>query len=162
KIIAPDVFFVPVKTVAEAAKEAADADAIVGFCSADIIRAGNKLRWIQVGHAGVEKDLVPEVINSKVVFTNLQKMHGPNVADQAMALLLCLTRGIVVGLQSEEARAKWNQLKEEARPVELHGKTMLVVGLGGIGKQIARRAHAFGMRVMAVDANEKMDRPDYV
>ena len=164
KIIAPDVFFVPVKNAEEAAKEAADADAVVGFCSGDIIRAGNKLRWIQVGHAGVEKDLVPEVVKSNVVLTNTQKMYGPNVADQAMALLLCLTRGIVVGLHADDAKSvsKWNQLKAEARPIELHGKTMLVVGLGGIGRQIARRAHAFGMRVMAIDANGKMNRPDYV
>src|SRR5262245_57322582 len=93
KRIAPEVQFVPVKTVEEAAREAGDADAVLGFCSADIVKAGKKLRWIQVGHAGVEKDLVPEVVKSNVALTNTARLYGPNVADQAMALLLSLTRG---------------------------------------------------------------------
>src|SRR5205807_8252334 len=50
KRIAPDVLFVPVRDKEEAAKEAADADAVLGFCSADIVKAGNRLRWIQIGH----------------------------------------------------------------------------------------------------------------
>src|SRR5437868_6362134 len=96
KRIAPEVFFVPVKTAEEAAKEAVSADAVLGFCSADIVKAGQKLRWIQIAHAGVEKDLVPDVVKSQVVITNLARVHGPNVADQAMALLLALTRKIDV------------------------------------------------------------------
>src|SRR5439155_26740644 len=45
--------------------------------------------------------------------------------------------------------------------MELHDKTMLVIGLGGIGSQVSRRAHAFGMRVRAVDPKD-MERPEYV
>jgi phosphoglycerate dehydrogenase-like enzyme len=52
----------------------------------------------------------------------------------------------------------WDILKNDRAPQELHGKTMLIVGLGGIGSQVARRAHAFGMRVMAVDPKE-LERP---
>src|SRR5205823_7979185 len=78
KRIAPEVLFVPVKTAEEAAKEAASADAVLGFCTADIVKAGKKLRWLQVGHAGVENDLVPEVVKSDIVVTNLARLHGPN------------------------------------------------------------------------------------
>src|SRR5437660_2201545 len=85
-----------------------------------------------------------------------------------MALLLSLTRGTAFGYQPDKGAVnadtfrRWNWLKSEVKPQELHGKNMLIVGLGGIGTQIARRAHGFGMRVMAVDPNEKIVRPDYV
>jgi cyclase len=148
KLIAPEVEFIPAKSAEEAAKVVEDADAVVGFCSADIVKAGKNLRWIQAGHAGVEKELSDELIRSNVVLTNMQRLHGPNVADQAFALLLDLTRGV-------------RQPSKEAPRVELNGRTMLVVGLGGIGVQVSRRAQAFGMRVMAIDPKE-MERPAFV
>jgi cyclase len=166
KRIAPDVFFVPVKTLEEAEKEAANADAVLGFSSAELVKAGKKLRWIQIAHAGVDKDLVPELVKSDIAVTNLARLYGPNVADQAMALLLGLTRGVADQVHKEAFDGKdpvlWNRLKNASSAQELHGKTMLVVGLGGIGTQIARRAEAFGMRVMAIDPNEAIVRPSYV
>ncbi|HXG08826.1 MAG TPA: NAD(P)-dependent oxidoreductase [Gemmataceae bacterium] len=166
KRVAPEVEFIPCKTAADAAKAAVDADAVIGFCTPEIVRAGKRLRWIQVGSAGVEKDLFPELINSNIVLTNTQRIYGPNVADQAMALLLCLTRGVrppgpLESLGNNPTKDyRWESLKT-VKPLELHGKTMLVVGLGGIGTQIARRAQAFGMRVMAIDPKD-MARPDFV
>jgi phosphoglycerate dehydrogenase-like enzyme/glyoxylase-like metal-dependent hydrolase (beta-lactamase superfamily II) len=149
KRVAPDVEFVPAKTVADAAKAAEDADAVLGYCTAEIVRAGKKLRWIQSGHTAVDRELTSEVVASPVVLTNLQRLNGPNVSDQAFALLLALTRGV------REAQPKGTP------PKELHGKTMLVVGLDGAGTAISRRAHAFGMRVRAVDPRE-MERPAFV
>lgn len=158
KRVAPDVLFVPVRSAEDAAKEAGDADAVLGFCTADIVKAGKNLRWIQVGHAGVEKDLNAELAGSSVALTNTQRLYGPNVADQAMALLLCLTRGLREAVPGHGSGV-WKA--PEAPPRELHGKTMLVIGLGGIGTQISRRAHAFGMRVMAIDPKD-MERPAFV
>ncbi len=132
---------------------------MLGFCSAEIIKAGKNLRWVQSGHAGVDKDLVPEVVQSNVVLTNLQRVHGPNVADQAFALLLCLTRGLRDVLPGEASEAAWKKPKTTQQ--ELHGKTMVLVGLGGNGTQIARRADAFGMRVRAIDPKD-MERPAFV
>src|SRR5262249_32164938 len=139
KQIAPAVLFVPVQDAKEAAREAATADAGLGFCTADIVRAGKALRWVQVGHPGVGKDITPELRASKVVLTNTQRLYGPNVADQAMALLLSLTRGVKRGSNSEYGGAIWEALKKAVKPQELRGKTMLVVGLGGIGTQVAQR-----------------------
>jgi phosphoglycerate dehydrogenase-like enzyme len=174
KLIAPDIFFIPVKTADEAAKEAVGADAVLGFSSADIVKANGKLRWIQVAHAGVEKDLIPDIVNSDITMTNLARLHGPNVADQAMALLLALTRGLAPELHKqagpkmplvpghEKYAGYWSNLKDATNSQELHGKTMLIVGMGGIGTQIARRADAFGMRVMAVDPNDALVKPAFV
>jgi cyclase len=172
KRVAPEVLFVPVKTAEEAAREAADADAVIGFCTPAIVKAGgSRLRWIQVGHAGVEKDLSPELVQSRIVLTNTARIYGPNVADQAFALLLHLTRQInnrplvplldkALGKTIQDGSLAKSYSPQELQ--ELHGKTMLVVGLGGIGTQIARRAHAFGMRVMALDPRGDRRRPDFV
>jgi phosphoglycerate dehydrogenase-like enzyme/glyoxylase-like metal-dependent hydrolase (beta-lactamase superfamily II) len=135
KIIAPDVLFVPVKDLAEATQEAAGADAVLG---------------IQVGSAGVEKYLDDEVVESQAALTNTARLYGPNVSDQAMALLLSLSRGLPTPVGAA-GKTQWAKLKSVAKAEELHGKTMLIVGLGGIGTQIARRADAFGMRVIAID-----------
>jgi phosphoglycerate dehydrogenase-like enzyme/glyoxylase-like metal-dependent hydrolase (beta-lactamase superfamily II) len=178
KRVAPEVEFIPVKNEADAAKNVEDADAVIGFNSPEIVKNGKKLRWIQTGHAGVENDLSPEITGSKITLTNLQRTHGPNTADQTFALLLALSRGlqpdiVASGPQPRRLPADPDAKNPTANPTadprrqqaaarqELQGKTMLVVGLGGIGTQVARRAHAFGMRVMAVDPKE-MERPAYV
>jgi phosphoglycerate dehydrogenase-like enzyme/glyoxylase-like metal-dependent hydrolase (beta-lactamase superfamily II) len=187
KRVAPDILFVPVKTAEEAAKEAGDADAVLGFCTADVVKAGgDRLRWIQVGHAGVEKDLNAELKNSKIVLTNTARIYGPNVADQAFALLLNLTRGtsadqvamhvlpfldknslpkvathLLPFLEKDTLSKDWIAKGTRDRH-ELNGKTVLIVGLGGIGTQIARRADAFGMRVMAIEPKADLRRPDFV
>jgi phosphoglycerate dehydrogenase-like enzyme/glyoxylase-like metal-dependent hydrolase (beta-lactamase superfamily II) len=171
KLIAPDVLFVPVKSSEEAAREAGDADAVLGFCTPEIVKAGKRVRWIQVASAGVDKYMFPELVKSNVALTNTARIYGPNVADQAFALLLSLTRGLDRAMHPDlmeknpkgiDLNKHWNYLKSGAEPTELHGKTMLIVGLGGVGTQIAKRADGFGMRVMAVDPNEKIERPAFV
>jgi phosphoglycerate dehydrogenase-like enzyme/glyoxylase-like metal-dependent hydrolase (beta-lactamase superfamily II) len=165
KRLAPEIEFIPVKTAEDAAKEAEDVDAVVGFCSPDIVKAGKKLRWIQVGHAGVEKDLFPDLIASPVVLTNTQRIWGPEAGSQAFALLLALTHAVDVWGKKDgvgegtPGRVEWP--KDLKLPRELRGKTMLIVGLGGVGTEISRRAHAFGMRVIAIDPKD-MERPPFV
>src|SRR5581483_9266958 len=90
KRVAPDVEFIPVKTAEDAAKNVEDADAVVGFCTPEIVKAGRNLRWIQSGHAGVDQEMSPELAASKIVLTNAQRVYGPESADQAFALLLSL------------------------------------------------------------------------
>ncbi len=157
KRVAPDVEFVPAKNAADAAKLAGDADAILGFGTANVVEGGKKLRWIQVGSTGVERALLPELTKRKIALTDTRRLDAPNAADQAFALLLSLSRGV----KRSTGPQAWEELKKDLKPVELNGKTMLVVGLGGVGTQIARRANAFGMRVQAIDPKE-MERPDFV
>jgi cyclase len=159
KRVAPDVEFIPAKTPEDAARAVEDADAVLGFCTVDIVKAGGKLRWIQSAHAGVEKELSSELVGSKIVLTNTQRVSGPQTADQAFALLLCLTRGVKPAASSEAQDVVWGQSGDQRQ--ELHGKTMVVVGLGGLGTQISRRAHGFGMRVMAIDPKD-MPKPDFI
>jgi phosphoglycerate dehydrogenase-like enzyme/glyoxylase-like metal-dependent hydrolase (beta-lactamase superfamily II) len=149
KRIAPDVEFLPAKGPEDAATLVGDADAVIGYCTPELLRAAKgKLRWVQLGAGGVNPDLEPALFGSAVTVTTAQCVHAPSAAERAFALLLRLT----TGRAGREA---------EAPPPELHGKTMLVVGLGNTGKQISRRARAFGMRVQAIDETAK-ERPPYL
>jgi phosphoglycerate dehydrogenase-like enzyme len=150
KAVAPGVTFVEAKE-AEAAKEAADADAILGVVTPEILRAAKKLKWVHIYSAGVERYRFPEFINSDIALTNGRIIQGPEIADHALALLLTLTRGTDKAVLN---RAKQEWYKGEAKAIELRGKTAVVIGVGGIGTQIAERAHAFGMTVIGVDPRD--------
>ncbi len=134
-------------------QQIADADAIwTQFITADLLKAAPKLKWLQTYSAGVEQILaVPEFKGSNITLTNAKILMGPNIADHAFALLLSLTRGTALAAAKRNTE-DWNQLR--MRPVELTGKTAVVIGMGGIGQQIAQRARAFGMRVVGVDPEQ--------
>jgi phosphoglycerate dehydrogenase-like enzyme len=134
---------------------AAECSGVVGLGGpdvADMVRAGSGLRWVQVGSAGVERYVsVPELRDSEIVLTNAQIIQGPEIADHAFGLLLALTRDIkfFVG----QMAAGWER-RSRLPMIELRGRTALIIGLGGIGTQVAQRAAAFGMRVLAVDPED--------
>ncbi len=132
-------------------QEAADADAVLGAATADVIRAGPRIRWMQAFSAGVERYRSPELLNSPIVLTNAKIIQGPNIADHAMAMLLSLTRGLH-RIIPDRPNEEWT--RGQHRPIELKGKTAVVVGVGGIGMQIAQRARGFDMRVIGVDPKD--------
>jgi phosphoglycerate dehydrogenase-like enzyme/glyoxylase-like metal-dependent hydrolase (beta-lactamase superfamily II) len=164
QIVAPDIELVVARDAAEAAKAAADADGIIGYCTPDIVKAGKRLRWIQVLSAGVENYVsIPELVQRDIVLTNTQRVYAPEIADHALAMLLAFTRGLRWQIPHQVTEARWGPPRDfnESQFIELQGKTILIVGLGGIGTETARRAHAFGVRVLATDP-KVTERPKYV
>jgi phosphoglycerate dehydrogenase-like enzyme len=152
---APRASFVLADTPEDAMRELRDADALIGSFTPEMLRAAPKLRWVQVGSAGVETVLFPELIQSNITLTNCKIIQGPEISDHAFALLLALTRRLneLIPLKAKKA---WPQreFQSDRRPIELNGRTALIIGLGGIGAQIAQRAWAFGMNVLAVDPRD--------
>jgi D-2-hydroxyacid dehydrogenase (NADP+) len=135
-------------------EEIADADAIIGGITREQVLAARKLQWVQVNSAGVENYVsIPELRNRPITLTNMKIVQGIEIADHAFALLLGLTRRIDVAV-ANRATETWPNLAAYGRPLELHGKTAVIVGVGGIGTQIAVRAKAFGMTVIGVDPND--------
>ncbi len=133
------------------AEQVTDADAIIGTITPELFKAARRLRWVQVYSAGVERYCFPELVSSDVALTNCKIIQGPNIADHAMGLLLALTRGLHRAIPSR-AQEEWN--RGAYQPIELRGKTAVVLGVGGIGTQIAQRAHAFDMKVIGVDPKD--------
>jgi phosphoglycerate dehydrogenase-like enzyme len=161
--IAPGVEIVLADSVELAAVEAVDAQAVVGFCDKKILSQAPKLFWVQVYTAGVERCVsISEMNQGAKLLTNGQRIGSPALAEHAIAMMMVLARGLDV-YHSNQLKAKWQRETGLARAdhIELAGRTVLVVGLGGIGTQVAKRAHGLGMRVIATRGSRR-EGPDYV
>jgi len=158
--VAPGVELVPAKDAAEAATLAGGVDAVLGFCTPEVLAAGTAIRWIQVYSAGVERCVaIPALTERKILLTNMQRVAAPVMAEHVLAMMLALTRGLDFYIL-EHAAARWTrELPPPAKLTALEGKTVLVVGLGGIGTEVARRANALGMRVTATRASGREGPP---
>jgi phosphoglycerate dehydrogenase-like enzyme len=157
--------FITVEGPAELAAKVAEADVILGYCTAGPIAAATRLVWVQIYSSGAERCLVvDEIRNGKVLLTNMQKMSSPAIGEHAVAMALSLSRGLVrFGKAMPEGR--WRRdLRSMPGLYSVSGKTMLVVGLGGIGSAAAKRANALGMRVIATRNSSREGPPwvDYV
>ena len=137
---------------------AADAEVAFGNVDAELLAAAPRLKWIQAGGAGVEW-MPPELADTDVIVTNLRGAHAVTMAEHAFGMLLYLTRRFDQLRQAQRNR-EWLQPAPQPM-VGLAGRTMGVIGLGNIGRQIAVRAHAFEMPVIAVDAHA-VPQPEYV
>jgi phosphoglycerate dehydrogenase-like enzyme len=159
---APGVELLLARDMAEAVALAKDADAVLGFCSAELLAAGPDIRWIQSYSAGVERCVaIPALRERGILLTNMQRVAGPVMAEHVMAMMLAFTRGLHFYIPERMAGRWTRQLPAPGRMVTLEGKTVLVVGLGGIGVEVAKRAHALGMRVIATRASGR-DGPPFV
>ena len=145
----------------EAVERVIDADASYGFITPRVINAGKSLRWVQQPSAGVEHLMkIPELVHSNIILTNMQRAYAPEIADQAIGYLLAFTRSLAHFVRTQPSH-EWRSSGPGVVLDELMGKTLLVIGLGGIGSEISRRAAAFGMRVLATDP-KVLERPLYV
>jgi phosphoglycerate dehydrogenase-like enzyme len=158
----PNIEFVAIPSSIEAIRNAAGADAIIGSCARDLLNAAVDATWVQIFSAGAERCVaVPQVKNAKVVLTNMQKMSSPVLAEHAVAMVMSLGRGLVV-YSKLMAKGEWRRGGPEAQGLqEIRGKTLLVVGLGGIGTEVARRGAALGMRVVGTRRSSR-EGPDFV
>jgi phosphoglycerate dehydrogenase-like enzyme len=151
--VAPEVEVVRASTQEEALAAAADADGILGLLNARLLEAAPRLRRAQVGSAGVERYVsLGRIASREVVLTNAQALMGPQIADHAVALLLALMRALPAAIDNQRGDHAWDLPdRSRERMAELRGKTVLVAGLGGIGREVAKRLHAFGARVVATN-----------
>ena len=155
--VGSSVQLIPVQSAAQARAAVGAAEGLIGYCEPDVIAAGSVLHWVQLTKAGAEDCLsIPAVRSKGLVLSNLQRVHGPAIAEHVMAMLLAFTRGLYRYLPEKSWDAS---LVPRASFAELRGKTMLVVGLGGIGTEVARLSHALGMRVVATRASQKGGPP---
>ncbi|MBL9083379.1 MAG: D-2-hydroxyacid dehydrogenase [Planctomycetales bacterium] len=163
----------------EAAQAAVvDADGFFGKLTPAILSAAKNLRWVQSPTASLEHYLFPALVEHPCTLTNMRGIFSDVIADHVMSYVLCFARNLHIYLRQQEARL-WRPVGDEpgagqnfvtgpglATPrdlahLHLADCTMGVVGFGAIGRETARRAAGFGMRVLAVDP-VVADRPEFV
>ena len=152
--------------VAKSRKEAANlldgADVLLGYCTQETLNNGMELRYILNYSAGVDRCTSSPLIQERdLLVTNMQRIYGPGIAEHTIGMMYMLTRKLHV-FHDRQREQQWDRSAVKRTEMwEVQGRTMLVVGLGGIGTQIARRANALGMRVIAT-RNSSREGPDFV
>lgn len=149
---------------AAAAKELdallAETEVIYGFrLPQDLVRRAPKLKWVQVMSAGVDRFLKDEEFrNSRVVLTNVSGIHAVPIGEFVLGLMLMFAKGAPQCFEMKRQK-QWGRFM----PAVLRSKTVGIVGLGSIGREVARLSKAFGMRVVAVRRrSQRTGRARYV
>ncbi len=154
-------------TEAEAAAAMPDADAFFGKITPPLLAAARRLRWVQSPTASLEHYVFPALVEHPCTLTNMRGLFSDNIADQVMGYVVCFARNLHLYIRNQLA-AKWAPVGGEAERVgfatgpahvsaidrahkNLADQTLGVIGLGAIGSEVARRARAFGLRVLAID-----------
>jgi phosphoglycerate dehydrogenase-like enzyme len=123
-----------------------------------------QLRWIHSPAAAVHQLMFPELVQSDVILTNARGVHGPVVAEHVIALIFALAKQIPQAVRLQQKHI-WGQeiiWRGSPRPRELADATLGLIGVGSIGDEVAERAAALGMRVIATRGNPEKGRPEGV
>jgi len=113
------------------------------------VRKAPQLKWLHVFNAGVDHPIYAEMLTRGVRLTTSSGVTAGPIAQTAIMGLLMLARNFPHWLEAQRERA-WKPLRPENLPRDIPGQTVLVLGLGKIGTEIARLAGALGLRVIAV------------
>lgn len=111
----------------------------------DLLPKAKRLKWVHALSAGVDQLLSPELVNSDIILTNSRGIHGIPMAEHVLAMMLTFTRNLQRIYENQKSKVWQHQVSLE----ELYDKTIAIVGLGSIGREIAKRAKCLGMKVIA-------------
>jgi phosphoglycerate dehydrogenase-like enzyme len=140
-----------------------EAEVVYGSLSGADLDYAPKLKWLQAGAAGVEW-MDARLRSSPVIVTNCARVFAPGISETAIGMLLCLTRGITKYYYPQFLKRQWKPVgsPKSDHYMELAGRTMGIVGMGGIGMAVARRAYyGFDMRIVGTDA-KPIPKPEFV
>lgn len=130
---------------------AADIEIVYGWSSAKsdflLENKDSHLKWIQAKSAGVDTMNLSLLNEKNIILTNASGIHGVPIAESVFGMLLADTRGIKKAI-NQQTNKVWSQTESL---VELKGKTIMIIGMGQVGKEVARLAQAFGLNVIGVN-----------
>jgi phosphoglycerate dehydrogenase-like enzyme len=122
----------------------------------ELVRQMTNLKWLHVTRGGVGAYLTPTVKARPIEVTGSKGIHGTVFSEFALASIFMLAKKLPQCIEAQRQK-KWQKLV----PVEVEGKTLGIVGLGTVGDELARKAKALGMRVIATKRTA-IAKPDYV
>jgi phosphoglycerate dehydrogenase-like enzyme len=141
-------------------EELPDTDIFIGYSlRAKQLKDAKKLKWIHSTAAGVAQLMYPELRDSGIVVTNPRGVFSVPMSEHTMGLLLALARNFPDSVRQQD-QSRWSQQELWDKPqqlTELNGQVLLIVGYGSIGRELAKKAKAFDMRVWGVTRSGKGD-----
>ena len=148
----PHVEFVHAQTPQERARGLVDCDvAYTWILGADEAATAKKLGWVHSSAVAVETICLKELFARRIAVTNTRGVQAVPIAEHVFAVLLSLAKQLPFALdQQRQSRWSQNEFIGARLPWLLRGRTLGLIGVGTIGGEIASRAHAFGMRVVAL------------
>jgi phosphoglycerate dehydrogenase-like enzyme len=138
-------------TEAEALAAAPEAEGWIGNMNPALLKAAKKLRWMQAPTISLERVIFPELAESNVTLTNMQQTSNVEVATHATTLFLALCRDLTHLFRQQQALL-W---KREAKIRDIPTMTVIVMGLGAIGREACKQIAALGARIIGVDPTLK-------
>jgi phosphoglycerate dehydrogenase-like enzyme len=136
-----------------------EAEATFGTIPPALLRQARRLKWLQAPQAAPPAGYYyPELIAHPVEITNFREIYNDHIGAHVMAFVLAFARGLQHYIPQQMRRA-WNKAPRDGWVVHLPDATALVVGVGGIGSEVARLCAAFGMRVIGVDERRREAPP---
>ncbi len=121
----------------------------------DAVSASKSLKWIHLTSSGVgQTPFISAVNENGAIITSSTGSNAEPVAQTGFAGLLMLARGFPGYIQGQH-KHEWRPLRGAALPADLRGQTVLLIGVGAIGKVFAGYAHAFGLKVIGVRRSPK-------
>ena len=141
-------------------QELPDANIFVGYSlRAEQLIHARELKWIHSTAAGVAQLMYPELRQSGITVTNASGIFSVPMAEHTMGLILAMARNFPDSVRYQD-QSKWSVQDLWDKPqhlTEINGSVLLIVGYGSIGRELARRAKAFDMRVWGVTRSGKGD-----
>lgn len=125
----------------------------------EVLEAGPGLEWVHSGAAGVGSSLGPAMLSRDILFTNSAGIHAEPMSETVLAMILHFARGLDLAVR-EQRKGYWSAPSywaADAPVTEIGGATVGIVGYGGIGRAVARKAAALGSRVLAVRRRDSCD-----
>jgi D-2-hydroxyacid dehydrogenase (NADP+) len=127
--------------------EVREADGFIGWkFDTRLLSVASNLRWVHAAGAGVESYDLGELAAHGIVLTNSSGVSAPNMAEHVLGMMIALARRFP-RLMRVQAQREWRDEATHREIGELLDQTVLVVGIGEVGRAVAQRAAAFGMRV---------------
>jgi phosphoglycerate dehydrogenase-like enzyme len=156
----PELEIIAPETMEGAEQAIGHAEGAYGRIPPALLARADKLRWLQAPQAAPPAGFYyPELIAHPVVITNFREIYNDHIGAHVMAFVLAFARGLQVYLP-QQLRREWRPVpRESGDVVHLPEATALVVGVGGIGSEVARLASAFGMKVIGVDERRTAPLP---
>jgi len=126
------------------------ADILVSFSiTPENFKIAKNLKWIHLAVAGVDESVFPELLKSKVIITACKGMHSHTISEHILGMILCFAKGIHLStLRRVQKNWAFNEVMKQR--FELKGKTLGIIGLGGIGLELARKGKCLGMQVIGM------------